>query len=94
MLNGLNSPSARTQPHVGREQGSPQGGYDGRSQYDVPEIMVLRAEVRAPDIGPGFVIPNRAIEEVQPDAVRQWMIWLMLSPSSVRRCIPWCGEHN
>ena len=69
VVNGLNSPSARAQPHVGREQRSTQGGDDGRSQHDVAEVMVLRAEVSARDIGPVFVIPNRRVKEVQTDAV-------------------------
>ena len=70
VLNGLNSPSVRAPPHAGREQGSPQGGCDGRPQYYVAEIMVLRAEVRACEIGPGLVIPNRSVKEMQTDAVR------------------------
>ena len=69
LVNGLNSPSLRPQPHVGREQGSPQGGYNGRSQYNVAEIMILGAEVRARYIGPGVVIPNRPVKEVQTDAI-------------------------
>ena len=32
--------------------------------------MILRAVVRACEIGPGFVIPNRPVKEVQTDAVR------------------------
>ena len=37
---------------------------------DVAEVMVLRAAVSARDIAPGFVIRNRAVKEVQTDAVR------------------------
>ena len=70
MVYGLNSPSARTQPHVGREQGSSQSAFYGRSQYDVAEIVVLRVEVGARDLGPGFLIPNSSIKEVQADTVR------------------------
>ena len=70
VVNGLNSPSACAQSHIRREQGSSQGGYDRRSQYDVAEIMVLQAGVRAHDIDSGFVIPNRLVKEVQTDAIR------------------------
>ena len=69
VVDGLYSPSAGAQPHVGREQGTPQCGYNGRSQYDVAEVMVLRTEVRARDVGPCFVIPDRPVKEVQTNAV-------------------------
>ena len=65
----LNGPSARAQPHVRREQGSSQGGYDGGPQYGVAEVMVFRAVVSGRDVAPGFVIRNRAVKEVQTDAV-------------------------
>ena len=77
VVNGLNGPSARASPNVRRQHGSPQRGDNGRSQYDVAEVMVLWEVVSARDVGPGFVIPNRPVKEVQTDAVSSVLTTLL-----------------